>query len=506
MNEQNIPIDIHIGKLLEWLVSRHIVAKNWHTRIPEIRNKIGHAINDMPSHEQLVKLLSGTHIHYFHCLQIIEILKTTEADTKSVFGRYGSQRMKDWLEIARLYERDSIYLGEAAQILVRNVNFELPSVKKQITKFDQLIDEALKKIQDQTATETVLNAQRAALCQKLGIKGENLRDEFVEKLKDLPKFYEEIAVLARELSQATQIYGKGSKNEECLPVLRHIIEKGNTTAYEYIHHEAPLSIEEPPVEIKLTIDVSGGAGNTANEIDFGEGDGGEIDFVNDIDFGGIESGSEVTLQTGDIDWGLDEPNAEEIDFDISLKDSGITIESSGMAGGVARNNEALTVLDSPIYREQFLDELFELEAFLKMRQFELSSLENSNTATFLFLEGMDDHTVKSISPIILDVQAVLERATDELLQHLYQLKHSEKYADVLAEKLQQKVTAVKKIEATRNILKEKIEQFKNEKTSIQPLVGKLTEQTKILQNKIAEDISKRYKNRPVNLMGGLNFF
>lgn len=68
-----------------------------------------------------------------------------------------------------------------------------------------------------------------------------------------------------------------------------------------------------------------------------------------------------------------------------------------------------------------------LEAFLKMRQFELSSLENSNTATFLFLEGMDDHTVKSISPILLDVQAVLEKATDELLQHLYQLKHSEKY-------------------------------------------------------------------------------
>lgn len=60
LQEQNIPIDIHIGKLLEWLISRHIVGKNWHMQIPEIRNKIAHAINDMPSHEQLVKLLSGT--------------------------------------------------------------------------------------------------------------------------------------------------------------------------------------------------------------------------------------------------------------------------------------------------------------------------------------------------------------------------------------------------------------------------------------------------------------
>lgn len=66
-----------------------------------------------------------------------------------------------------------------------------------------------------------------------------------------------------------------------------------------------------------------------------------------------------------------------------------------------------------------------------MRQFEISSLENSNSATFLFLEGMDDHTIKSISPILADVQAVLEEATDELIQHLHQLKHSEKFVRIL---------------------------------------------------------------------------
>lgn len=189
-------------------------------------------------------------------------MKTTEADTKSVFGRYGSQRMKDWQDIVRAYERDSIYLAEAAQILVRNVNYELPSVKKQITKFDQLIDEAQKKIQDQTASETVLNAQRTALCQKLGIKGENLRNEFTAKLTEIPKLHDEIAVLVKKLNKATALYGKVSKNMECLPVLRHVIEKGNTTAYEYIHHEPPLSIEEPPIHIKLTVDDNATASNT----------------------------------------------------------------------------------------------------------------------------------------------------------------------------------------------------------------------------------------------------
>jgi hypothetical protein len=77
-------------------------------------------------------------INYFHCLKIIEILKETEADSKNFFGSYGSQRMKDWQEIVRLYEKDNVYLAEAAQMLVRNVNYEVPSLKKQIAKYEQL--------------------------------------------------------------------------------------------------------------------------------------------------------------------------------------------------------------------------------------------------------------------------------------------------------------------------------------------------------------------------------
>lgn len=41
-----------------------MVPKTWHTRIPAIREKIGNAMNDMPSHEDLVKLLSGTRKYF----------------------------------------------------------------------------------------------------------------------------------------------------------------------------------------------------------------------------------------------------------------------------------------------------------------------------------------------------------------------------------------------------------------------------------------------------------
>lgn len=92
----------------------------------------------MPVHNDIAALLSGSYINYFHCLKIIEILKETEADTKNLFGRYGSQRMKDWQDIVKSYEKENLYLAEAAQMLVRNISYEIPGLKKQIAKEEQI--------------------------------------------------------------------------------------------------------------------------------------------------------------------------------------------------------------------------------------------------------------------------------------------------------------------------------------------------------------------------------
>jgi len=93
-------------------------------------------------------------INYYHVQEIIEILKQTEKDTKSVFGTYGSQRMKDWQEISRLYEKNATYLAETAQIFVRNVNYEIPGVRKQMAKLEQQTDESQKRAHDLNKPES----------------------------------------------------------------------------------------------------------------------------------------------------------------------------------------------------------------------------------------------------------------------------------------------------------------------------------------------------------------
>ena len=86
----------------------------------------------MPEHPVICELLSGTSINFFHCVQIVEILKETEKDTKNFFGQYGSQRMADWKEILSMYQNENVYLAEAAQLLIQAVAYELPGLKKHI--------------------------------------------------------------------------------------------------------------------------------------------------------------------------------------------------------------------------------------------------------------------------------------------------------------------------------------------------------------------------------------
>lgn len=279
VQEQDIPIDINIGKLLEWLINRRHCSKDWHVKVLTIREKINNAIQDMPVHEEIAKLLSGScmlhkyftfysvhnsiyiyylifilsDINYFHCLKIVEILKETEADTKNVFGRYGSQRMKDWQEILRLYEKDNLYLAEVSQILIRNVNYEIPSTKKQIQKLEQIqavgiyymyivyyyiflnnityfYQDFEKREADHKKSENAARSEFNSLCKQLGIPGKRIKQELSEKVKELPEIYEKIAKKIKSLEKVVEFYcgfvnytlGR-QYDDGCVPMIQYIV-------------------------------------------------------------------------------------------------------------------------------------------------------------------------------------------------------------------------------------------------------------------------------------------
>ncbi|VDO32129.1 unnamed protein product [Brugia timori] len=206
LDEKDIPIDIHSSKLLDWLLSRRHCNKDWQKNVMIIREKISVAIRDMPEDERIVKLLQGSYINYFHCARIVNILKDTEKGTKNFLGYYSSQRMNDWMQIQQMYEKGNIHLAEAAQILQRMIQYEIPVLKKQISKCDQTITDCVKKEKDYARQMVDSKKQYEKELWKLGIEGVHLKREIISLLTDLPSFLDEMTKSISSLNEPLQYY------------------------------------------------------------------------------------------------------------------------------------------------------------------------------------------------------------------------------------------------------------------------------------------------------------
>lgn len=52
--------------------------------------------------------------------------------------------------------------------------------------------------------------------------------------------------------------------------------------------------------------------------------------------------------------------SQDIDYGISLEESGIVVESPQMDGSIARGNEALSLLDNYETRNEFMNDILEV--------------------------------------------------------------------------------------------------------------------------------------------------
>jgi len=465
--ESSIPIEIHAQKLSEWLTSRKHCKKDWHSHVQPIREKINVAIQDMPENKEIVQLLSGTYINYFYCKRIIEILKETEADTKNLFGSYGSQRMKDWLEIEKLYLKDNIYLAEACDLLVQNIKYHIPAVKKQITKTQSEQVDCDKKIEDYTKSIQTCKKDLETMRKQFSIVDDNynFKRTLLERLCELQKVYEDVMEHIKNLKKANIYFSSFVTNilgsDITLPVLQYILNNGNTTYYEYLYGEKPSKIEEPII----TID----------------------DDVKD------------TTADEEIDWGDLDSTSNDIDYGISLEESGIVVENPQLDGSIARGNEALSILDNYQTRNEFINDILELESFLSMRLLELSIEKNS---TLSIQSGNEINESKSELASMLDIIKIIkQKFNDPIVQHLQQIKHSPRYLNKLELAFLQKVNNIEKMINSQIAVIEKKKELTVEYDQLVPKLKLIQQKNKQLITEIEFDISKKYKNRPVYIIG-----
>lgn len=497
-NIQNLPIDVQTSKLLDWLLDRRHCNLKWQSAVKGIREKINVAIQDMPENEEIKKLLSGSYIHYFHCLRIVEILKGTEASSKNIFGRYSSQRMKDWQEIVSLYEVDSIYLAEVASLLSRNVSYEGPALRKQLAKAQQLQQELSRRQGECQSSAADLRDRYYVACKQYGITGENVARELQALVKDLPAVLEEVGKDAARLEEQIRLYAAFTNfvcewSDPVLPMLTFAQKRGNATFYEWRSGKVPTVVERPAAE-----DAAPDAA-ADDAIDWG-------------DFGrGTDVNSAVTVEDG-IDWGISlEPNSEDtgaggIDWgdgeaapiEIEIVDVGADCPE-----GVARGEDALTLLENSQSRSQFIDELTELEVFLTQRISEMGEEGDvvSMSQFQLAPSIIQGKTREHIREMLSEVQDLLGRLTSLRMQHLFMIQASPRYVERVSEVLRQKLKQADILVLKGATMAERRQEALAEQSRLEPRVDLLAGCTRELQRLIEADISKRYHNRPVNLMG-----
>ncbi|EDV20936.1 uncharacterized protein TRIADDRAFT_50915 [Trichoplax adhaerens] len=499
--EAIIPIDIHYSKLLDWLIDRKHCKGDWRDQTLQIREKINNAIQDMPENDEIKQLLSGTYIHYFHCLKIIEVLKISESATKNIFGRYSSKRMKDWQQIVAMYEADSIGLAEAADMLMRNVNYEIAASKKNIGKCQQQLRDLTRKESEYTSNANIFRNKFLQTCKQIGIQGKNIKAELNELLQTLPELYDDLVTDSKQLSKAYEFYrafvtflddsnGEG-KQLDILPLLKCIINKGNITVYEW------KTGQPPPDTIDFgDLDLTTGSPDT---IDFGDSNTIDYGDSNAIDFGD---------NTNEIDFG-DENNAidygDEINFDISVE-NGDTTSNNQEQSSTIDDQDLMTILDDTRSRNCFIDNLTELQGFFKQRVNEMS--EEANIVSVNQFQDAPRQlqltSTEEISSMKSVVDSILEKLTSVKMQHLFLIKTSERYVDRLAESLKQKENLAEKMLESLKNSQERREKIKEQLIEAEPKLNNLIAKTKELQTEVAAELSKRYQNRPVNIMGEIN--
>ncbi|XP_066931488.1 CDK5 regulatory subunit-associated protein 3-like [Clytia hemisphaerica] len=508
---EDLPIDIYYNKLLDWLIDRRHCEKNWQDNAGNIREKINTAIQDMPPNQEITDLLSGTYINYFHCNKIVSLLKQCGEGSTNFFGQYSSKRMKDWQEIINNYKDESVFLAEAAQMIMRNVNYEIPGLKRQIAKCQLTQRECQRKEKDCNQNSALFKAKYLKLCKQMGIPGSNVRKELVELAQELPGILKDVSEETKSMEDACQYYSAFIKfvnqkdtieEVDITPLIKFVIEHGNATVYQWKTGNAPSKIEESIQKVdmeamaKISVD---GAGDEEAEIDWGYL-GGDTSTTD----GGIDFGDEGDLNAdgdgGDIDWG---------NMGDGVEDIAITVEDAGQEnpeGGVASGDEALSVLENTTTRNVFIDELLELQSFLEQRLSEMRL--NADMITVYEFQSapalLQIQTIETLQSMLGNVTSVLQSLTSVKMQNLYLIKSSPRYVDRISESMEQKLRVSEKLLSQITSLRERSQEAVKTQGDTEPKLALIVKKTKELQSQVESEISSRYKDRKVNIMGEIN--
>lgn len=128
-----LPLDINFTTAIGWLTQRRVVPATWQKAMRAVQARRSAAVEadrtDLPS--ATVALVSGCDpATFWDCERVLaSLVGTAGYGDKSFLGAYVNAHTARWADVVKRYERDNIFLADAASYMQHQVGYELPALK-----------------------------------------------------------------------------------------------------------------------------------------------------------------------------------------------------------------------------------------------------------------------------------------------------------------------------------------------------------------------------------------
>ena len=130
---EELPIDINFASAIDWLTQRRVVPAAWQKAMRTVQARRAAALEadraDLPA-ATLALLSGGNAATFWDCERVLASLVATAGfGDKSFLGAYANAHTARWADVVKRYERDGIFLADAASYMQHQVGYELPALK-----------------------------------------------------------------------------------------------------------------------------------------------------------------------------------------------------------------------------------------------------------------------------------------------------------------------------------------------------------------------------------------
>lgn len=308
-------------------MDRRKIPSDWRKKLASLRTRVASALSSsLPRNsDPWLQSLTAENTGYLEARRIRDLLLQANPEARNLFGRL-SGSAGEWDAIVKVYEKELLFLGEAAQLMVQYTNYEIPYQKKQIVKVQQQLTDMERKEAEfrRNAAASAVKYQQA--CQELGIQGNDVRAELMALRKSLPAIFTEVvnAICSDTVGDSLELYQafvsyahQGPESGLVLPTLRQVRDhppaaaasvpdrtednKASSAGLLVMSESSPSPEEQEALELKGDIDWN------IEDVDSGKVDKGDASINWDIGHdAGVKIACEAEESGGGIDWGIEQ--------------------------------------------------------------------------------------------------------------------------------------------------------------------------------------------------------